>query len=378
MKCEDVLLKLVRAALWNTPMKPIDVKSEAYYQLMEASGRQAVTGLLCRTLMTNNYHLKKLDAVDLFAASEELEKSNTDVDTALAELVRLLDTHKIPFVVFKGQTLATLYPSPHSRIPGDIDFYVDPDNFNKAAEVISKEWHVDIDTNHDDNDISSPRHIEFKYKGVLFEMHFRMLKFYSNRNQVFFNNIVDECDRETVRVADVDVPILPLAPNIVYTFCHLYHHLQEQGVALRQLCDLALLIHHTSSMPEQRDSVRKEIGDILDGLNMRRAFVAVCSALVESLGLPEEDLPFPVGDNERHFGRKMMEEVWKRGNWGVYDRQLHNVNPVKRATETGTVQLSHYISFYRLSPRENRAMILKEIPMKFINIVKKLFKKNKL
>lgn len=85
------------------------------------------------------------------------------------------------------------------------------------------------------------------------------------------------------------IPILSPTLNLAYTFLHLYHHLIELGVALRQFCDIAVLCY-TAAMAEQdqnkeRSIDKERLTEILSHLDFQKAFTAIGTILVDDLGL---------------------------------------------------------------------------------------------
>ena len=92
------------------------------------------------------------------------------------------------------------------------------------------------------------------------------------------------------------IPILSPTLNLAYTFLHLYHHLIELGVALRQFCDIAILCY-TAAMAEQNQNKEKSIDkekltNILTHLDFLSAFKTIGTILIEELGLSKNYFPY--------------------------------------------------------------------------------------
>lgn len=51
---------------------------------------------------------------------------------AVAWLAKFLQSNDIGFFVFKGQTVASYYPTPEIRTSGDVDFYVFKKDWDRA------------------------------------------------------------------------------------------------------------------------------------------------------------------------------------------------------------------------------------------------------
>lgn len=92
------------------------------------------------------------------------------------------------------------------------------------------------------------------------------------------------------------IPILSPTLNLAYTFLHLYHHLIELGVGLRQFCDIAILCY-TAAMAEQNQNKEKSIDkekltNILTYLDFLSAFKTIGTILIEELGLSKNYFPY--------------------------------------------------------------------------------------
>lgn len=78
-------------------------------------------------------------------------------------------------------------------------------------------------------------------------------------------------------IGSTNVATIEPAVHALYVFLHLYHHLVEVGVGLRQFCDLAMLL--------KEDIDRNVLMKHLKVLGMERAFRACGYILTEYLGM---------------------------------------------------------------------------------------------
>ena len=154
---------------------------------------------------------------------------------AHAELHRTLSAHHVPYVSFKGLASSLYYPKPELRIAGDVDFYVNPADFEACEAVLKEngyEWVED-----------GGKHAVYQKDGVFLELHRTI------------NGIPQNKLGETIE-ADVFGDLVPTAVEhrtgqgtvmIPDTFHHgmilLLHtlsHMTKEGIGLRHLCDWAL------------------------------------------------------------------------------------------------------------------------------------------
>ena len=241
MNHKDYFLALLRASLWQKPIAGGVIAPPVSRSMIAAAKKQTVLGLLSDALLApeNSFQLDRQTVIELLVAQQTIAKQNQRANQVLVELCELLRAHAIEFIVVKGQLLAQYYPHPQHRQSGDIDFYCDARNFVRAKEVIQSAWGVTFSAEDDE----SEQHIAFDYKDVPFELHFCLLKFCSERVQMAFDKMLNEAQPFSIDVAGCAVPTLPPVENLIFTFLHLYHHFVELGIGLRQLCDMALLIH---------------------------------------------------------------------------------------------------------------------------------------
>lgn len=360
LKKTDLLFSLVRSALWGGDVKLSEMPSKAFQVLMSLAEQQTVVGLVTETLMRNNVKLQQHDAVRTYSSNRGIAAQNNRVSHALLDLCWLLGSNQIDFSVVKGQTISARYRVADMRTPGDVDFYCDENHFQKAKELIEKEWQVEFD----DSEEEEEQHISFWHQKTLFEMHFRLMKFASRSNQRSFESFLQDGTGNYVTIDGVNVPTLQPEMNVVYTFLHLFHHLVEMGCSIRQFCDVAVLL---DTQEINADKLEK----MLNRLGFMRAFKAVGVILVDNLGLSQEKFPFAITPRDRKSSISILDIVFKHGNFGKYGRENAMRSGLRYYIESLRIKLSHYLKLYRLAPKESRAVLLGDIPKKIVKAVKR-------
>lgn len=364
MTKQDFILSLVRAGLWQKKMDHFDMSPYEYRAVIQEAEKQCVIGLVIDCLRMNNMGLKKKCVIHMMKMQNALERDNRRLDDNVIALHNILKENNIDYVVVKGQVVAALYPHPHMRVPGDIDFYVPSQFYNKAAQVLNNAWDLKL------NGKSEKMHQDFKYNGSHFEIH-RFLKYFPNsKRQQLFNEIIDRYPFVHSSVNGSEIQTLNPTITVFYTFVHLYGHFIKLGVALRQVCDLAVLLHNYR---EQIDS--DLLQELLGKFGFTSAFNAFGGIMVKKLGLPEEDFPLALKSKDMKMGEKVLKLIWKHGNWGKYERSYSTSNKDTRYFfEKTFYRLHNHILFFRLSPKENLFMIFSELPQKSMRIFRKVFK----
>lgn len=357
---EEVLLSVIRHALWQTPLPTGTLGAKRFSGLMGNADKQSVTGLVAASLMepSSGVMLPKRVAAKLMFRVAKIQEDNRDVAKSLQALCELMGG-KSPLLVVKGQVVGALYPNPALRASGDIDFYVAPENWDTAMRLVKDQWKAKVDEDDDGG-----QHVSFDHGETLFEMHYKLYKFYSADNDHVFSSILayNTAHPTMVRVpgTDSDVPTLCQPDNILYTFLHLYHHLVELGCGLRQFCDMAMLLNSFDASAENVARLEKN----LRALDFMRAFCAVGAVLTEYLGLPVEKFPFPITDSDRKFTHDILSIVFHGGNFGFYGIEEPLRGNKKYYVKTFFRKIRRYHTFYRLAPKETRALFTHELPHK--------------
>ena len=361
MTKSDFIFGLLRSALWQTPHPHFKMSPYEYKAVMDDGEKQCVMGLITDCLRSNNMELTKKCVVHMLQLQNTLVAENKRINSCLLELCQLLDANHITNYVVKGQTLGALYPKPMLRTIGDIDFYIPAKQFQKAKQLIEKTWNVVTEE-------PKEMHVSFNYNDTEYEMHRFLREFPDKKMQKAFNKLMDSHPPYPVEVDGQEVPTLMPTMNVFYTFLHLYHHFIKLGVALRQLCDLTMLLHH------HRDNIdRKLLTKVLDDFGFTKAFCAIGTILIEKLGLPQEEFPLPITDTDKRYGERALQLILKHGNWGQYERGSHDRQSFKYLFERAYYRLSNQLFFLRLSPKYNRSLLLSELPKKTWERIKSFF-----
>ena len=208
------------------------------------------------------------------------------------------------------------------------------------------------------NDSDSDHHIEFAHGGVPLELHYSLTLFYNKSRDAYWNTLLKETPIVEVNAKGLNVSTLHPTVHSLYIFFHLYHHLLELGVGLRQFCDWAVILH-ACSHDIDHEAVRKH----LKVLGMEKAYRACGAVLVDYLGLPESEFTYTLSKSDKRYAMKILYIVFYRGNMGKYNKKSGFVGWRHQLESTG-IKLSHFFKFYPLAPKYTLQWILTEIPHK--------------
>ena len=188
------------------------------------------------------------------------------------------------------------------------------------------------------------------------------------RMQRWFEHHADECMKNKTHLG---FSMMTSSINVVYQMCHLYTHIFEGGIGLRQLMDyyFALRVWHNDVM-ECKDlqsqgmwseglgthvMSAQEVMAVLRSFGMAKFAAAVMYVLQEVFAMPTRkliiDCPWMICESNEKEGRKLLEEIMKGGNFGQYDNRdaaLKNGGMVKH----GVWKLKRVMRFVRSYPEE--------------------------
>lgn len=316
MTREETFLRFLRSAIWGKPeqLTGREMTQNQYQSLMKLAQQQAVAALLAQAIMDSGLRLPRQAAAEVYALTEATRQRNKEMDEAVVALCREMEERNIRIVVFKGQTLAPLYPDPGLRQSGDIDFACHPDDWDKAEHYFREELKLEIEDN------VTKKHLSFERNGIEYELHRSMTEFCRPKNQQYWDGVVMPEIWETIDFIEINgtqVPTLPAEINAIYVFVHIFHHLMSEGIGLRQFCDFALCAKETPLLTSPKGG---DLEKHLKGLGLLKAYTGLGAILTDYLGLPEEEFPIPISQDDHRRAPKLLEDIWKKGNFGKNEK----------------------------------------------------------
>ena len=354
---EKKLFEILRAELWGTGLSFSQLSHTEFEELMAMANEQTVTGLVGDSLIKNNIKLEREDALGLYAKIKAIEKANARVNENLVSFVNFMERKGIDYIIVKGQVVGALYPNPNVRMSGDVDLYFVGDNYEKIKGLVEQRLGKQL------SKLSDGKHVEFEVNGVIFELHNKLSRLATRKHQAYLDQMIDNAIQEgtdTVNILGKEIKTLSATYNAMYIFVHLFYHMTASGVGLRQLCDWARVLAQSAFQDSNSKFQVKNVNDNIDAnrleeilkeLGYLKAYKAMGAFLVEYLGLPEEQFPFPLTEKDRKWVETIKKNILKRGNFGRTGRKVKNLG-VLHSMETGYLNMVQTLTFYRLAPKE--------------------------
>ncbi len=359
----DTFLKFVRAHLWQRPLhlKDRSMSHEEFTAVMQVAKEQAMTSILAQGIIESGIRLERNDIMEMVSFVNVLEQKNLEMDRAVVWLCKTMKERNVRIWVFKGQTLARLYPIPKARSCGDIDFLVHPDDWPTALHYFKDELNLSI------NDMITEKDVSFHLNGVVFEMHRNLTAFASSRHSRYWKRKVMPAifkSGQSVNINDYPVPTLPPTYNVLYVFVHIFEHLISDGIGLRQFCDWMLLMHSKGSEVDTELLNRH-----LEGIGLYKAFHGVGAVLTNYLGYVSDSLKLsPTKKDEKHV-ISLIDNIFEFGNFGN-NKEYKNKPGVKHGIE----HLGRIVSQSRKFGHYARLEVWSKVPYMFRWWSKKIYK----
>ena len=236
MKQQKIFFDFLRFSIGSAKEIPGSLKEADWKELYAIAKKQCLVGVLfdgIKKLPAEYVGMEKELLLQWMAESQMLEKANVRLNDAAIQVSEWFLKKGFRTCILKGQGNALMYPNPYSRTPGDIDIWVEGEDKRIISFVRSISPH----------EKACYHHIEFpSYKGVEVEVHYRpsfLLCFWHNRKlQKYYERVKEEQFSHRVMLGEQGEIAIPTAEfNLIFQLTHIYSHLMNEGIGLRQLVD---------------------------------------------------------------------------------------------------------------------------------------------
>lgn len=306
-----VFFTLLRAGLWEQSCRLAAFEPIDFVALYELAEEQSVVGLIAAGLeLVEDKKIVKQEAIPFLKRVYSVEGRNASMNAFIVDLVQRMRDADIYSVLVKGQGVAQCYKRPQWRSAGDIDFFLDEENYQKAKGFLAPL------ASHLNAEDTSRLHYGMTIDPWVVELHGTMRSEMSSR----VDGMIDAVQRDIFqgggirvwRKDDVDI-FLPNPDNdVILVFTHFLHHFYVGGIGLRQICDWCRLLW------TYKDSIDRELLDArLTEMGLMTEWKAFAHFAVEWLGMSEEAMPF-FSENERfkRKAEKVCNLILEMGNFG--------------------------------------------------------------
>lgn len=279
-----VFFALLRAGLWEEDVHLVSLKNIDFSEILRLAEEQTVVGLVAAGIEhVIDVKPTQKDILTFVSHTIRLERLNTAMNNFIAVLIKKLRVKGICTLLVKGQGIAQCYERPLWRTCGDIDLFLDKDNYSKAKEFLVPLAHS-VDTENKER-----MHLEMEIDSWIVELHGTLHgPLFKHVDQVLDEVQQDTFANKQIRVwkndsTDVYLP----SPNndLIFVFTHILEHYFSYGIGLRQLCDWCRLL---STYHEEIDA--KLLEHRLRSMRIMTEWQVFCAYAIKYLGAKTETM----------------------------------------------------------------------------------------
>ncbi len=311
-----------------------------WHSLLEEAEKHAIVAVLLCGL--ERLPVEQLPPVPLklqwIGKARIIEEKNRAFTNSCAEVVGQLEKDGFKCCVLKGQANHRYYPKEMGlrRSSGDIDVWTVPDGMDSeegkaksgAAHPVRRTLEY-VEREHELTGLCW-LHCNFNHReGVPVEVHFRP-SFMNEpcKNRRFLKHFADieKCVKRE-KIDGVELPVMKVEEDVVYQMNHIYRHLIDEGVGLRQIVDYYFLLktfeNELSQMENEFPMKKKEVMKTVEWLGMKRLAGALMYVMKEVFGMRNEALLCEPNEKE---GKFLLSEIMTAGNFGHSDPRMDELN----------------------------------------------------
>lgn len=302
---------LLKAGLWEQSVQLLPYSPIDFDTLYHMADEQSVVGLIAAGLeYVIDLKVTKPQALPFLKKVLLLEGRNAEMNGFIADLVNKMRGTGIETLLVKGQGIARCYKRPQWRGVGDVDLFLDNDNYEKAKSFL-----IPFANSVDKEDVVR-KHLGMTIDSWTVELHGTLRGPLLKR----INSMIDEVQTDTFehkrfRIWNnngTDI-YLPCPDNdVIFIFTHILQHYFGSGVGLRQICDWCRLLwtyHKDINVALLKKRLRE--------MHLMTEWQVFCAYAVYYLGTPPEVMPlFNSGKRWIRKARLANTLILDYGNFG--------------------------------------------------------------
>ena len=305
---QKVLLRLMQTAVNGTDVDLSDIDNIDWQAVAKESHQQTVL------VMALDAAAKIKDKIpsDVYSVWSKKAYSyliaNSKVEQAQKELVRILEDKKYPYIILKGEAVATYYPRSDLRALGDVDFLIDPSKKEEITALLHKNGYNSF---FEEGHVC---HVVFQKPDAHLELHYEIPGIphgeTGEKVRDFVESAVYEGEKKSDDSGSFNAP--SDCHHALILLLHMQHHMVSEGIGLRHLCDWACFVKETVNKPFWKEKLIPFLKDI--GLmTYTEAMTKVCS---KAFGTECPDWALKADDI---LCEQILEDVLSGGNFGIKD-----------------------------------------------------------
>ena len=313
----EMFFALLRCGIDKSNVFPYSPTPEEWKEIFDISQKQALAGIA----FTGVERLKKEQRppVNILLAwhsiCQKIVAYNNKLNGLACRITQKFKEEGFDSVILKGQGIAQLYAQPERRAAGDIDIWLDG-----GHEKIIKYIRQFVNRSK-----CRPvyHHVDFlPIDGVETEVHFTptwMNCYFTNKKlQRFFERekAGQFANKKSIAECKGYINTPTNAFNRIYILLHIYRHLFQEGIGLRQLLDYYYVLKQGFTEEEKAATI-----STLKELKMIRFTGAVMYVLKEVFDIEKKHMLTAPLEKD---GKFLLGEIMEAGNFGKYSSNYSN------------------------------------------------------
>ncbi len=157
---------------------------------------------------------------------------------AQQELINVLNEEHFEYIILKGTASASYYTDYEKRCFGDIDFLINPAQKDEVAEALEKKGYLCVLKDY-------VCHSVFEKNNVQYEMHYEIAGLPDGKIGELFRKYLENAEKRSYnnKFPEFKNPVPEI--HAIILLLHTLHHLLDEGIGLRHLCDWACFVDKT-------------------------------------------------------------------------------------------------------------------------------------
>lgn len=348
-RTSTLFFELLQIAMHNRQSLSIVPSAEEWQALYDLSVKQALGGVVYVALehLKGEYSPSHQMLLNWTTQYNVISNKNAKLTELCEALVNRFKRDGVTSCVLKGQGNLINYPEwlKHSRTTGDVDMWTS----GTIPEIVAFVY-----KHTKPSEGIRYNHIDFPIvPGYEVEMHFHpsfMNNFiYNHRLQKWYNDVMEA--HQWQEYNGFCIPSIDF--NVVYQLSHMYTHLFDEGVGLRQMVDYYYVLKSYHEALEGSDghqtlySSHKDVVQRISYFGMNKFASSVMYVLKEVFAMPDEYIILPPNEKE---GKFLLSEMLRAGHFGHFDdRHKHKG---RTSAEQAWIKLKRNLSLSSHYPAE--------------------------
>ncbi len=342
----DLFFQLLQVAIGQRESLSVTPTTREWHEIYDSSVKHALTGIAYAAI-SKLPQAQKPDLSLCWSWSKDVEQItiyNTKLQKRSNQLLSKLNKDGCEAQILKGLSLLRYYPKDIQkfRIIGDIDVWIT--GYSSESEKFGEELKIMNIIEYAQRTIPNQflcyLHYDFPvFSDVPVELHLRpsflCRPIYNHRLNTWFENL------KKIHADGIENH-LPATEQSILVLLHIYKHLFEEGIGLRQFLDLYFV---NKRITDHKEIVRRTM--ILNHLGLKQ-FDEDAQYVMQNIFESSLDNSNHAQDGNRR-GAFLLQEVLMAGNFGYYDPRIkQQTNALSHAWE----KLKHNFRLLRYYPLE--------------------------